>query len=324
MRKALVIGIDYYEHVSPLSGCVNDAHSVKGMLERHSDGSVNFGVRLLAGTGPSESVSRDVLREAITSLFVDDSEVALLYFAGHGFVDETGGFLCASECRSGHDGLSLHDVTTFAINSKAKNKIIVLDSCHSGVVGDKPVTQKIAEIKEGMTILTASTAEQYAMEVEGGGAGVFTNLFLDALGGSAANLVGEITPGAVYAHIDQSLGPWSQRPVFKTNVKTFVSLRRVQPQLPLADLQRIAELFPEPGYEFRLDPTYEPERSCDGYASIPPPNPANTAVFRILQKYNRVNLLVPNNETCGTLQWAASPALSPPLANITGALLRKN
>jgi hypothetical protein len=52
-----------------------------------------------------------------------------------------------------------------------------------------------------MTILTASTAEQYAMEVEGGGAGVFKNLFIDALGGSAANLVGEITPGAVYAHI---------------------------------------------------------------------------------------------------------------------------
>ena len=34
-----------------------------------------------------------------------------------------------------------------------------------------------------MTILTASTAEQYAMEVEGGGAGVFTSLFVDALGG---------------------------------------------------------------------------------------------------------------------------------------------
>ena len=88
-----------------------------------------------------------------------------------------------------------------------------------------------------MTILTASTADQSAYEVEGGGAGLFTNLLINALGGEAANLVGEVTPGGVYAHIDQSLGPWAQRPVFKTNVKTFVSLRKVEPSLPLADLQ---------------------------------------------------------------------------------------
>ena len=44
MRKALIVGIDYYAHVSPLHGCVNDAHSVKGVLERHSDGTLNFGI----------------------------------------------------------------------------------------------------------------------------------------------------------------------------------------------------------------------------------------------------------------------------------------
>ena len=32
MRKALVVGIDHYEHISSLSGCVNDAHSVKAAL----------------------------------------------------------------------------------------------------------------------------------------------------------------------------------------------------------------------------------------------------------------------------------------------------
>ena len=148
-----------------------------------------------------------------------------------------------------------------------------------------------------MTILTASTAEQYAKEVDGGGAGVFTNLFIDALGGGAANLVGEVTPGGIYAHIDQSLGPWAQRPVFKTNVKTFVSLRKVQPPLDLADLQRIAELFPWAGYEVKLDPSFEPERTKEEASdpNIPPPNPKNTVIFAVLQKYNRVNLLVPNN-----------------------------
>jgi hypothetical protein len=89
---------------------------------------------------------------------------------------------------------------------------------------------------------------------------VFTGLFVDALGGAAANLVGAVTPGSVYAHIDQSLGSWQQRPVFKTNVKSFVSLRTVQAPIPLADLQRITEFFPAPGFEFQLDPSYEPQR----------------------------------------------------------------
>jgi hypothetical protein len=191
--------------------------------------------------------------------------------------------------------LSLNEVMVLANGSSAKNKIIVLDSCHSGVAAQRSDAKGLAEIKEGMTILTASTADQYAKEVPGGGAGVFTNLFIDALGGAAANLVGEVTPGGVYAHIDQSLGPWAQRPVFKTNVKTFVSLRRVKPPLELSDLQRIAEFFPAAGYEFRLDPTFEPERTKMNDPSIPPPDPKNTSIFKTLQKYNRVNLLVPNN-----------------------------
>ena len=97
----------------------------------------------------------------------------------------------------------------------------------------------------------------------------------------------------MYAYIDQSLGPWEQRPVFKTNVKSFVSLRKVQPPISLADLQRITEFFPSPGFQFQLDPTFEPERPKPAPGNIPPPDPENTRKFAILQKYNRVNLVVP-------------------------------
>ena len=31
MRKALVVGINYYEHDSSLFGCVDDAHSVRAV-----------------------------------------------------------------------------------------------------------------------------------------------------------------------------------------------------------------------------------------------------------------------------------------------------
>ena len=69
MRKALVVGINHYEHIPVLFGCVDDAHGVKAVLERHGDGSVNFDVKLLTGTGPTDTVVRSTLKDAIEELF---------------------------------------------------------------------------------------------------------------------------------------------------------------------------------------------------------------------------------------------------------------
>ena len=296
MRKALIVGVDFYSNIGALSGCVNDAHSVKSVLERHADGTVNFAKpKILTSTGPQDTVGRSILKEAVRELFADDSEIALLFFAGHGYIEDTGGYLCASDCATGDDGLPMSELMSIASSSKSKNKMIVLDSCHSGVAGSTGDAPTVASVKEGMTILTASTAEQYASETPGGGSGVFTNLFVDALSGAAANLVGDITPGSIYAHIDQSLGPWSQRPVFKTNVKTFVSLRRAAPPISLADLQALTTHFPRADYEFQLDPSYEPERSQEQRddPAIPEPDANNTATFAVLQRYARINLVRP-------------------------------
>lgn len=35
MKIALIVGIDYYQNVSGLHGCVNDAYSVESMLKRN-------------------------------------------------------------------------------------------------------------------------------------------------------------------------------------------------------------------------------------------------------------------------------------------------
>ena len=101
MRKALVVGINYYEYSSRLFGCVDDAHSVRAVLESHSDGSVNFGVKLHTATGPLDMVKRAKLKDAIRDLFAGDDEVALFYFAGHGHIETTGGYLLTSEAERG-------------------------------------------------------------------------------------------------------------------------------------------------------------------------------------------------------------------------------
>ena len=290
MRKALIVGINYYEHGSALYGCADDAHAVKAILERHGDGSVNFDVQLFTGTGVTDAVSRTQIKDYVKKLFSDDSEIALFYFAGHGHIESTGGYLLSSDSQRGDEGVSLTEILALANESRARNKIIILDSCHSGIAGTPPTSGNNAVLAEGITILTASTEDQYATEENG--RGVFTTLFVDALNGVAANLLGDVTPGSIYAYIDQSLGAWEQRPVFKTNVKSFVSLRTVQPSVQLDDFRRVTEFFPEPGYQFSLDPTFEPEMKGRS-VGMPEPDPENTRKFAILQRFNRVNLVVP-------------------------------
>ena len=293
MRKALVIGIDYYAAGGSLSGCVNDAHRVATMLENHSDGSPNFDVMLITATSDRDQVPFRRLKDLVVELFKSEDDVALFYFAGHGHVDATGGYICGSDSRRGDEGLPLAEIMALAGQSKARNRIVILDSCHSGAAGNDPLRPATSEVTTGTTILTASRADEGAAEI--GGAGVFTDLLIDALGGAAANLVGEVTPGSVYAHIDQSLGSWAQRPVFKTNVSGFVSLRKVRPPIDIEILRELPKLFPDHGYQLQLDPSFEPELPSAGSPN-PAADPENTKTFAQLQKLNRVGLLIPDTQ----------------------------
>ena len=286
MKKALIVGVDYYRTFKRLAGCVKDAYSVSNVLERHSDGSLNFDVMLKVATDNNSVIERRSLKDNIQELFSDRSQIALLYFAGHGHIESTGGYLLTSECSDGDDGLAMDDILKIVNESPAENKIIVLDCCHSGAVGSSALTHNQALLADGVTILTASKSDQYSVET--GEGGLFTSLFVDALNGSAANLVGDITPGSVYAHIDQSLGSWEQRPIFKTNVTRFISLRETQPPILLEDLRQITQFFPEPSHSFQLDPTFE--------ATYSGADPTKTEIFAVLQKYCHVNLVKPIDE----------------------------
>jgi hypothetical protein len=138
-----------------------------------------------------------------------------------------------------------------------------------------------------MVVLTACRSSETALEVNGHG--VFTSLLLDALNGGAADLRGHITPGSAYAYIDQALGPWDQRPVFKMNVTRFTSLRAINPPVSLEVVRKIVEYFPDPAQEFPLDPSYE-------FTNVAVAIPARVEIFQNLQKFEGVHLVVPVGE----------------------------
>ncbi len=284
MRKALVIGINNYPTL-PLKGCVKDAIEIANVLEKNSDGSPNFSIKLL--TDPSDSLTKIIIKRAIDELFQGESDVSLLYFSGHGFINSVGGFLVTSDSEQYDEGISMNDILTYANNSKSKDKIVIFDCCHAGAFGNPPMAgSNVSQLGDGLTVLTACRKDESA--VERGGQGIFTSLLMDALQGGAADLRGHITPGSLYAYVDEALGAWDQRPIFKTNVSRFTSIRRITPKIPIDTLRKIVEYFETPESEHKLNPTYE-FTSTD-------PNEDNVKIFKDLQKYTSVGLVVPVGE----------------------------
>jgi hypothetical protein len=281
MRKALVVGINNYDRMNSLRGCTSDAKNISEVLRRNGDGSKNFDVKLMVTNDKKKSIKKNELEDQIIELFKTKSD-AVLYFSGHGHLDETGGYLITTECTRGNNGVSMDTILKTANTSKAKNKIIILDCCHSGYAGSDFHADN-SLLSKGMTILTAATANQYAVEING--SGLFTSLLVDALNGSAADLMGKITPASIYAHIDQSLGPWQQRPLFKANTENFVSIRDMEPSVKLEEIKRITSFFKGKGSKCKLNPSFEPESSH--------PNPVNTEKFAVLQRYVSVGLVLP-------------------------------
>ena len=291
MRKALCVGIDSYQNASDLHGCVNDANSVKSALERNGDGTLNFDVKLLCASSDASYISRGQLKDAIEELFKSEAEIAVLYYSGHGSFDTSGGYLCTSEISRADDGLSLNDVMGIVAQSKAQNKIVILDSCFSGAIATPTEMPNYSLLKDGTTILAACGNNEYATEEDGHG--VFTSLLVEALYGGAMNLLGEVSPGSIYSYIDRSLGAWEQRPVFKANIKNFVSLRKNTPPIQITELRRLTEIFPNPYDELALDPTFEHDKYEADTQEV---NKVNEKKFSVLQRYVKLNLVVPVGE----------------------------
>lgn len=291
MRKALIVGIDDYANC-PLFGCCNDADAVSDELIKNGDGSPNFAVRKVLNVK-----TKGELRQLVEECFSGSADVALFYYSGHGHVDTIGGYLVTPDYAVGDYGLSLQDVLTIANNSKCKDKIIILDSCYSGTLGTiSTLGQNTSIIGEGVTILTASHSTETSVEINGHG--LFTSLLLEALKGGAADVTGHISLGGIYAYIDKALGPWEQRPVFKTNVTRFTSVKDVVPQIDISIIRNICTYFEEENSVLPLDPSFEPTNTPADHHELLEPyaTEQNMKIFAKLQKLEGVGLVVPVEE----------------------------
>lgn len=288
MRKALVVGLNRYPGCE-LNWCDNDAIAINELIKSNGDGSPNFDAKLLIDVcGVNE------LKNNIKTLFEGDSEIALLYFSGHGS-DEDGGYLCTTDFSASNLGVRMEDVLRIANESRCKNKLIILDCCFAAKMGESLLANNKSILGDGVTVMAASQNWQESAEMSNIEHGIFTNLLIQGLRGGAADIGGNITPASLYAFVDQSLGAWQQRPVFKTNISQFLPVRTIQAKVSKTQLRKLKNYFENPTDEFKLDPSFEFTNNPEVKHCVVKPyaDEKNVEIFKELQLFESVGLIEP-------------------------------
>jgi choice-of-anchor C domain-containing protein len=201
-KHAIVIGIgDYDIDTLRLSAAARDAERVAEFLRR-KDRTGGYDVRLLT----EKAATRRAIGLALEDVRARSgpNDTVLFFFSGHGIRDESGeGHLCPVDVdpRDIDDtGYALAKVKAKLQQARARQKVILLDCCHSGSLGDSIFAkgggaswvtaqqmQKLAE-GTGIVILSSSQASQRSWEDTGPGGtglGYFTKYLLRGLEGEA-------------------------------------------------------------------------------------------------------------------------------------------
>lgn len=288
MKRALLLGIDHYDNFNDLRGCANDAAALHPLLARNEDDSPNLECRVLAARDPGSRITRDELLSLVDELLAPGCDFSLLYFAGHGAPVGGDVALVTSDGTEQTPGVAFAEIVEKIGRSSVSEIVVVLDCCFSGgatTLG--ALGNQLANLRLGLSVLTASRDDQVSMETKAG-RGQFSTYLEGALAGGAADVLGHLNVSGLYAYVSESFGAWEQRPTFKANVDRLHDIRKCDPRVPLPTLRQITEWFPTQDHDFPLDPSYEPTE--------PTSTPEHEVVFAGLQKFRTCRLVDPIDE----------------------------
>ncbi|RRS00466.1 caspase, EACC1-associated type [Glycomyces terrestris] len=181
--RALLLGTAAYDHLAPVPAAVNNVEAMREALVRRT-GIPAAHCEALTNANDLTEVGAAVERAAQGA-----KDLLLVYFSGHGLVDDTGMLHLALPQTS--QGLLPWSGVPFAFlhraiqTARAEAKVIVLDCCFSGIA-----TQVLADAESlilgqirvsGHVTLTSSPANSPSYAFEGKRHTAFTQAFLDVL-----------------------------------------------------------------------------------------------------------------------------------------------
>jgi len=260
--KALIVGVNNYIDSKGLRYCVNDATSIRELLRNIYD--PKDMILISDGLEPRFTPLRNNILSNIRLISdaADEKDNIFFYFAGHGKDISGEPALLPSDYRDeiGLDAaIRIEDVKKEFANSKAKFKLLILDSCHSGAVKGREESGKMSssmlevinDVPEGFAIISACGLNQRSFENEKLKHGVFTFHLLEGVKGKAdANGDGEVSVNELYDYVTPRVKDWvfrehnaSQIPHIRSNFGGVYVVNRLPKEMPESKDTFGTELF---------------------------------------------------------------------------------
>lgn len=234
---ALIAGIAGYPRVNPLPEIVlNDAQALRNILVDN----MRCGYRpeqvelLLDGGATGEAIRCGLNRLAERT---GPNDTAVIFFSGHGARDETPGaeprqYILPHDCDPrdiAGTAIAGDEMTSLLRRIKAGRLLVILDSCHSGGVGDpKGLASTLKsgfreDFYEGLAhgqgraVLASSRPDEVSWALAHMNNSLFTHFLLEALRGEAITLGdGYVRVFDLFRHVAQCVPLKArQHPVFK-------------------------------------------------------------------------------------------------------------
>lgn len=210
---ALVVGISNYDILGPLSNCREDAMAIHKLLTERGYAPERVVLLTDNAAAPENRATYTSIKRRIKQVceFSTSKDSLVIYFAGHGTSIAGEGYLVPQDGDEKDRGtsISVTDLQQQMQNSKAGQKLLVLDACHSGSA-TRGVTGIAPSLKTTGVHVMASCAENELSHPDPDSKhGIFTRYLLDGVEGNAdTNADGNVTQKELFAYVNTRLTDW--------------------------------------------------------------------------------------------------------------------
>ncbi|GAB4467854.1 MAG: hypothetical protein OHK0037_24910 [Elainellaceae cyanobacterium] len=236
-RDALVVGVNSYQFLQPLQAPARDAEAIAQMLQTYGDFRVQRLPEVVQAGQPKIGKSTPVflrdLETALVNLFKPKGsnipQTALFYFSGHGIQKEAGiheGYLAVSDANpdAGFYGLSLYWLRRLLQESPVRQRIVILDCCHSGELLNMLEADPGARAGTDRLFIAASREYEAAYESLSSDYSVLTQALLEGLDPRHAS-TGTVTGHYLTAWVSDRLKHELQQPLFENSGSEIILTR---------------------------------------------------------------------------------------------------
>lgn len=265
-RTAVLIGVNSYvdKSIAKLSGCVNDVLALQELLKQ-----LQYDVHVLHSDAPFNdcAILSNVLAllRAVCSELTPD-ELLFVHLSCHGVLfEDKGCYLLMQDTHRDQiakEGLALTELRSLIKSCRARQRVLTLDACHSGIDSGRSASRddaaeaafrrRVHEMAEGFAVLSSSTAGQVSHDLKE--LGLFTSCLLSGLRGKAAE------PGRPYVTVDD-LNRYVHTEVARWHRDNPLFPR----QQPNAQIESIGEMILAP---FLLVPQEQPGAAAESGAAL--------------------------------------------------------